>query len=119
MTAHGERRESAARPPIHLDPEADHSLLECREALYELQVFLDGECGAAVERAITVHLRHCRPCLRRADFEREVRALVASRCSERAPEGLLDRVLARLEVEQIAGGAVVTQTVVRWSDDRT
>lgn len=72
---------------------------QCREALYELQVFLDGECGAVLEQAIAVHLRECRPCFARADFERELRAIIAASCRERAPEGLLDRVVLRLDAE--------------------
>jgi len=50
---------------------------DCHAALSDLQVFLDGECGAALERAIIAHLDRCAPCVHRADFERELRAIVA------------------------------------------
>lgn len=91
---------------------------QCREALYELQVYLDGECGVALEQAIAVHLRECRPCLDRADFERELRVVIATSCRERAPEGLLERVVLRIDAEEVV---VAAETVVeldprhRWA----
>jgi mycothiol system anti-sigma-R factor len=69
---------------------------DCHAALADLQVYLDGECGAALERAILAHLERCEPCVHRADFERELRVIVATKCRDVAPSGLLDRVLVRL-----------------------
>jgi mycothiol system anti-sigma-R factor len=68
----------------------------CREVLTELQTYLDGECGEELEVVLRRHLDDCPPCLDRADFQRELRALVASRCRDAAPSGLLDRVVATL-----------------------
>lgn len=70
---------------------------DCHAALSDLQTFLDGECGAALERAILAHLHSCQPCLHRADFERELRIIVATKCRDIAPSGLLDRVMLRLQ----------------------
>ncbi len=94
MSASGAGPEPEPRPAVR-------TAHQCREALYELQVFLDGECGVTLEQAITVHLEECRPCFERAGFERELRAIVAASCRERAPEGLLDRVVLRLETEVV------------------
>jgi mycothiol system anti-sigma-R factor len=69
---------------------------ECREALQRLQTYLDGECEASLEVAIRRHLDDCPPCLGRADFERELRAIIARRCKDVAPQGLIDRVIASL-----------------------
>ncbi len=69
---------------------------DCREVLGQLQTFLDGECAGDLEVLVQAHLHDCAPCLDRADFERHLRDLVASRCRASAPEGLLERVLARL-----------------------
>ena len=66
---------------------------ECREALERLHVYLDGECPQEIEQEIQTHLGDCSPCLDRADFERELRALIARRCKDAAPQGLIDRVL--------------------------
>jgi anti-sigma factor (TIGR02949 family) len=68
----------------------------CREVLDNLQVFLDGECPTSLERALRLHLRNCAPCIDRADFELELRVLIASRCRDDAPEGLFERVVDRL-----------------------
>lgn len=64
----------------------------CREVLAELEVFLDGECGHSLEDAVRRHLGECAPCLDRADFQRALRALIASKCKDAAPKGLLDRI---------------------------
>lgn len=68
----------------------------CREVLEELDVFLDGECGPSLEEAVHRHLEECSPCLDRADFQRELRDLIASKCKDAAPAGLLDRILNEL-----------------------
>ncbi len=69
---------------------------ECREVLDELETYLDGECPGDFERFVQRHLRVCTSCLDRAGFEQELRALVAAKCKDCAPPGLLDRVLAHL-----------------------
>lgn len=69
---------------------------ECREVLRDLETYLDGECPSNLEQVVAEHLHDCPPCLDRADFDRELRALIASKCREVAPSGLLERVVARL-----------------------
>lgn len=69
---------------------------DCHEALTELQIYLDGECGAALERAVMAHLDGCPGCVHRADFERELRVVIATKCRDVAPSGLLERVVVRL-----------------------
>ncbi len=68
----------------------------CREIVAELQAFLDGELDGELEQVVGFHIADCPPCLGRADFERDLRAVVATRCRDAAPSGLLDRVVARL-----------------------
>jgi anti-sigma factor (TIGR02949 family) len=51
---------------------------------------------------VQAHLQLCPPCLDRADFERHLRALVASRCREKAPPGLLERVLTVLQETRLS-----------------
>lgn len=64
----------------------------CREVLTQLEVFLDGECGPSMELVVREHLVECSPCLDRADFQRELRAMIAAKCTDVAPAGLLERV---------------------------
>lgn len=68
----------------------------CREALNDLEVYLDGECGPSVEEAVRAHLADCPSCLDRVDFRRELRALIAARCRETAPAALVDRIINQL-----------------------
>jgi mycothiol system anti-sigma-R factor len=68
----------------------------CREFLGRLQMYLDGECELDLEVAIRSHLNDCPPCFDRAEFERELRAMIARRCKDAAPQGLVDRVIAAL-----------------------
>jgi mycothiol system anti-sigma-R factor len=69
---------------------------DCREALARLHLYLDGECEAALENAVRRHLEDCPPCDDRAGFERELRAIVARKCKDAAPHGLIERVIASL-----------------------
>ena len=69
---------------------------DCRQVLRELQVFLDGEDVGELHTAIERHLGDCPPCMDRADFQREVRTLIASKCTDCAPPGLVDRITAQL-----------------------
>lgn len=69
----------------------------CRSVLEELDTYLDGECGQRIEEVVREHLEDCPPCLERADFRRELRSIIASKCRDAAPSGLLDRVLQRLQ----------------------
>jgi anti-sigma factor (TIGR02949 family) len=69
---------------------------ECQEVLQNLHTFLDGECPDSLERALRIHLRLCPPCIDRADFETELRVIIASRCRDEAPSSLLDRIVSSL-----------------------
>jgi mycothiol system anti-sigma-R factor len=67
---------------------------ECREALHQLYHYLDNEflTDDARER-IARHLAECPPCKDGFDFERDLRALIASKCrEERVPESLKRRI---------------------------
>lgn len=68
----------------------------CDEVLETLERYLDGECPDDIEGTVRNHLGDCPPCLDRADFERDLRALIASKCRESAPNGLADRIITTL-----------------------
>lgn len=68
----------------------------CREILDSLRTYLDGEQPGDLDGVIAEHLEACPPCLERADFERELKALIARTCRDEAPPGLADSVIARL-----------------------
>jgi mycothiol system anti-sigma-R factor len=65
----------------------------CRETLREIERFLDGELDRVVTVRIEEHLSDCNPCMRRTEFRRHLKVLVAEKCSERrAPDELSRRV---------------------------
>ena len=70
---------------------------DCDKVLERLERYLDGECPREIEGLVRAHLQDCSPCLSRADFQQALRELIASKCRETAPSGLLQRVMARLE----------------------
>jgi mycothiol system anti-sigma-R factor len=71
---------------------------KCREALRELQLYLDDECGQDVETAIRMHLGDCPPCFDRAEFERELRAVISRKCRDTAPSTLVTRIMTDLGI---------------------
>ncbi|MGH3025775.1 MAG: mycothiol system anti-sigma-R factor [Gaiellaceae bacterium] len=71
----------------------------CEEAIRELYTFLDGELTDERRSEIRSHLDECGPCAAAAGFESELRAVVASRCRDRVPESLVERVAAALAAE--------------------
>ena len=82
-------------PPAHHD-------LDCSAALSRVFFFIDNELDQADCAEIQHHLDECGPCLARYDLERTVKALVARSCSEKAPEGLRERVQLSIHRVQIS-----------------
>jgi mycothiol system anti-sigma-R factor len=72
---------------------------DCSEVLGRVFFFLDNELDQADCAQIQHHLDECGPCLARYDLERTVKSLVARSCSEKAPEGLRQRV--QLSIQQV------------------
>lgn len=73
---------------------------DCHEVLQRLERYLDGECPPDLEMVVAAHLQDCPPCLGRSDFERRLRAMIARKCKDAAPEGLIDRVAERLDLSR-------------------
>ena len=49
----------------------------CEEALRQLLTFLDGELSAGEQERVDEHLRRCRSCWTRAEFERRLKRQLA------------------------------------------
>ena len=74
--------------------------VDCNAALESLFDFLDGELDDALEERLRAHVRECKPCFERADFERRFLAAVqTARTEERCPKALRERVLMTLRAE--------------------
>ncbi|MBA3690399.1 MAG: mycothiol system anti-sigma-R factor [Actinobacteria bacterium] len=70
---------------------------ECEEALRDIERFLDEEMGPPQRQKLDSHLHECSPCMQRADFKRQVKDLVASRCGcDELPAHLKEEILRML-----------------------
>ncbi|HEX3334390.1 MAG TPA: mycothiol system anti-sigma-R factor [Acidimicrobiales bacterium] len=73
--------------------------VDCVEAVHELYHYLDGELTEVRREEIRVHLDWCGPCSHAAEFEAELRRVIANHCKDRVPQSLIDRVAAALDEE--------------------
>ena len=73
--------------------------VDCVEAVHELYSYLDGELTESRRQEIRVHLDWCGPCGGAAQFEEELRKVIANRCKDRVPQSLIDRVAAAISEE--------------------
>jgi anti-sigma factor (TIGR02949 family) len=73
------------------------SQIECEEAVSRLLEYLDGELNEPAGSQVERHLKTCRECFGRAEFEQRVRRLVAETGSAPAPESLRRRTRALMK----------------------
>ena len=69
------------------------------EAVHELYHYLDGELTEERREVIRVHLDWCGPCGGAAEFEAELRKVIANRCKDRVPDSLIRRVAQAIDEE--------------------
>jgi mycothiol system anti-sigma-R factor len=75
----------------------DEPVVDCRQVLTEVYLYLDLECDDDRREVIREHLDECSPCLREYGIEQEVKVLVARCCgTEKAPPALVDRLRVKL-----------------------
>ncbi|MDT5075701.1 MAG: hypothetical protein QOK45_1843 [Mycobacterium sp.] len=90
------------RPPVGpVDPEHP----ECAAVIAEVWTLLDGECSDESRDILKHHLEECPTCLRHYGVEERVKRLIATKCSETAPDALRARL--RIEISRttiIRGG---------------
>jgi mycothiol system anti-sigma-R factor len=65
---------------------------DCNETLRELESFLDGELTEQALATIRTHLEGCLDCYQAFDFHAELKAVIAAKCQEQMPPGLLARI---------------------------
>ncbi|MGO9382664.1 MAG: mycothiol system anti-sigma-R factor [Mycobacterium sp.] len=83
------------------DSDSDHShgYMGCAEVIAEVWTLLDGECTPDARERLRQHLEACPGCFKHYGIEERVKALIAAKCSsEKAPEGLRERL--RLEIQR-------------------
>jgi mycothiol system anti-sigma-R factor len=73
--------------------------VDCVEAVHELYSYLDGELTEVRREEIRVHLDWCGPCGGAAQFEEDLRRVIANRCKDRVPQSLIERVASAINEE--------------------
>jgi mycothiol system anti-sigma-R factor len=101
---HGTSGRSGSSESSGSGPGVDTSALfgpsvDCVEAVHELYSYLDGELTDTRREEIRIHLDWCGPCGGAAQFEEDLRRVIANRCKDRVPQTLIDRVAAAINEE--------------------
>ena len=73
--------------------------MNCDDAVHQLYHYLDGELTEQRRVEITEHLNFCGPCGGAAEFEAELRLVIANRCKDRVPDSLIRRVAEAIDEE--------------------
>ena len=73
--------------------------VNCEDAVHELYHYLDGELTESRREEIRVHLDWCGPCSGAAEFEAELRKVIANKCKDRVPQSLIERVASAIDEE--------------------
>ena len=73
---------------------------DCDKLLHELDHLLHGELPADRSAQLRAHLDECPPCLESADFQAQLKAIIAKRCTEQVPDGFRERILGFLRDNQ-------------------
>ena len=77
--------------------QSDDLPLDCQEAIHTLYHYLDGELTEYRRVEIRHHLDDCMPCLEAFDFEAELKMVIASKCREKVPDGLRERIALAIQ----------------------
>ncbi len=65
---------------------------ECDDLLQELGHLLHGDLPEERRASLRRHLDDCPPCFESADFQAQLRQLIARRCCEQVPDALAAKV---------------------------
>jgi mycothiol system anti-sigma-R factor len=92
----------AAGPPLFASALVGGRAFEpCRDAISTLYSFLDGELTLERRQMIQQHLDECAPCMEAFGFEADLKALIALKCRDEAPDSLRRRVAEALQAEDM------------------
>jgi mycothiol system anti-sigma-R factor len=80
-------------------PDGCSGQADCEEAVHQLYHYLDGELTEVRRLQIVAHLDRCAPCAQAADFEAELRQIIADRCRDHVPESLVQRIAEAIDEE--------------------
>lgn len=88
--------------------------VNCQEALAEIFLLLDRECGPERDAELRRHIEECPPCLEEYGIDEHLKNLLARKCGgERASEELKRRLRASIRTTvETHGGVTVERTEV-------
>lgn len=73
-------------------------MIPCEEVVRLVWQYMDRELDESTYRQLQAHIRQCRDCGPRHDFEVRLRAIIQGKCAgQPAPERLRRRLLAMLQ----------------------
>jgi mycothiol system anti-sigma-R factor len=72
-------------------------ILNCQESFEMLYRFLDDDLDGVSYTDVEYHLKLCRPCWDRFEFEKMLKARFKKSCNEPLPETLVNRIKSLLE----------------------
>jgi mycothiol system anti-sigma-R factor len=73
--------------------------MNCDDAVHQLYHYLDGELTEERRVLISEHLTYCGPCGGAAEFEAELRMVIANHCKDHVPESLIRRIADAIDEE--------------------
>ena len=73
---------------------ADPDNIGCQEALKRLLEFLDSELAASQHAEVERHLRTCRSCFSRMEFERRLKERLSGLSADEVPQTASERIRA-------------------------
>ena len=80
------------------------SEISCEEVLAEIEHYLHGELDPDHVAQLKDHLATCSPCFDRAEFQRQLKEIIRTKCVSAAPEHLVWRVRMTLRSERSTDG---------------
>lgn len=66
--------------------------IDCEQALRQILDYVDHELNEHERAAMQQHLRTCKSCFSRAEFERRLKEKLGALCDEEAPSQLDERI---------------------------
>ncbi|GLY64505.1 mycothiol system anti-sigma-R factor [Amycolatopsis taiwanensis] len=97
--------------------------VDCAEALAEIYLLLDRECGPERDAELRRHLEDCPPCLEEYGIDEHLKQLFARKCGgDHAPEELKRKLRASIQrMVEDRGGLTVerTEVTIERRDDQS
>jgi mycothiol system anti-sigma-R factor len=71
--------------------------IDCEQALKQILDYIDHELNELEHAAMQQHLRTCKSCFSRAEFEQRLKEKLGALCDEEAPSQLDERIKSLLK----------------------